>query len=347
MFRSEHSPSDFYSFGAHGGRLPPSSWDLGCALFRRLADPPSRSTSLVTTSGPAFKNAGPGRFSSKRKEIRAGPSARYPVSGNSPTFGLGVALLQESKAQEIAARACSLVLSSSGLRSQVSGLGLRSYPSGSFVPEAITTLFSFTRPDRSVYATASVTPLGPCPLTSAMAGPPYPSVSGEIYDFYGRLHSGLGRPHGGFPNFWYMGPSGPLASYQLLGTQAVEAASGPPGDDRYEQFNSSFLYQQARRDSVPHLVTSGSEAFYVVTSSEYSCPSKTHPRLSERDSRPPISSQPADIDRVEPPSRNVNRIFGVGYPSLYSGWLQLDVLMNAKDVKVHANDNGATVLLTY
>ena len=108
--RSEHSPSGFYSFGAHGGRLPPSSGDLGRAVSRQLADPPSRSTSLVTTSGPAFKNAGPGRFSSKRKEIGAGPSAGYPVSRNSPTFGPrgGLAPKLESKAQEIAACACQL-----------------------------------------------------------------------------------------------------------------------------------------------------------------------------------------------------------------------------------------------
>ena len=31
---------------------------------------------------------------------------------------------------------------------------------------------------------------------------------------------------------------------------------------------------------------------------------------------------------------------------LYSGWLQLDVLMHAKRRKVHADDNGAVVLLT-
>ena len=30
---------------------------------------------------------------------------------------------------------------------------------------------------------------------------------------------------------------------------------------------------------------------------------------------------------------------------LYSGWLQLDVLMHAKRRKVHADDNGAVVLL--
>ena len=30
----------------------------------------------------------------------------------------------------------------------------------------------------------------------------------------------------------------------------------------------------------------------------------------------------------------------------YSGWLQLDVLMHAKRRKVHADDDGAVVLLT-
>ena len=40
----------------------------------------------------------------------------------------------------------------------------------------------------------------------------------------------------------------------------------------------------------------------------FSCPSKAYPRLSERDSRPPISSQPADTDRgVE----IMSQIFGV------------------------------------
>ena len=62
----EHSPSGCYSFGAHGGRLPPG--DLGHALSRRLTDPPPRSTGLVTTSGPAFKNARPGWFTPKREK---------------------------------------------------------------------------------------------------------------------------------------------------------------------------------------------------------------------------------------------------------------------------------------
>ena len=80
----------------------------------------------------------------------------------------GRALLPEYKAREIVARACDL----SSLRilsyQQVSHfmgftqLGLRSYPSGSFVLEGITTLLSFLRSDRTVYVTASVRPVGPC-----------------------------------------------------------------------------------------------------------------------------------------------------------------------------------------
>ena len=261
--RSEHSPSGFHSFGAHGDRLPPSSRDLGYALSRRLTDSPFRPSSLLTTSGPA------------------GSSTRYPVSRNLPTFGLRGSLgprVQSSGDSSKCVQAVppsSLVLSSSGQTHGFTQLGLRSYPSGSFVPETITMLFSFFRSDRSVYTAALVRPLGPCQLTS-MAGPvfsylwnPYPSVSGGIYDFHVRLQSGLGRPHGGFPNFGYMGPSGPPAPYQLPGTQGGRGcstslgpgASGPPGDDCYGQFNSSFLYQQTRRDSVPHLVRSGSGAF--------------------------------------------------------------------------------------
>ena len=44
--------------------------------------------------------------------------------------------------------------------------------------------------------------------------------------------------------------------------------TAPLADTNHSHCNSSFLYQQARRDSVPHLVTSNSGAVYVVTSSE-------------------------------------------------------------------------------
>ena len=69
--RSEQSHSDFYSLGAHGDGLPPSSRDFGYSLSTRLAGLPPRPSSLVTTSGPAFKDARPGWVYSKQKEIRA------------------------------------------------------------------------------------------------------------------------------------------------------------------------------------------------------------------------------------------------------------------------------------
>ena len=89
-----------------------------------------------------------------------------------------------------------------------------------------------------------------------------------------------------------------------LELKAVISAPGPPGYDRYGQFDSSFVYQQTRRNPLPHLVTFDSRASPLVRGSEHNSPSKTHSRLSERDSKPPISSESANIDRVVPPPRD-------------------------------------------
>ena len=82
------------------------------------------------------------------------------------------------------------------------------------------------------------------------------------------------------------------------------SAPGPPGHGRHGQFDSSFIYQQAGRDSLPHLAPLGSRSFPLVRGSEYNSPGKTYSRLSERDSRPPISSESAHTDRVVPPPRD-------------------------------------------
>ena len=210
--------------------------------------------------------------------------------------------------------------------SGVTQLGLRSYPSGSFVPETPSTSFSFVRSDRPVYAIASIRPPGPCQPTSAMAGPtfsylrnPDPHISGGPYDFYRRLQSGVGRPHGGFQDFGYLDPCRPQAPHQLSGVQSGcfcpaalgSSASGPPGYDRHGQFDSSFIYQQAGRDSLPHLAALNCRSFPRVRVSEHNSPGKTHSRLSERDSRPPISSKPANTDRVVPTPEILSRIFTV------------------------------------
>ena len=152
-----------------------------------------------------------------------------------------------------------------------------------------------------------------------MAGPsfsylrnPNLRVSSGCHDFHGRLQSGLGRPHGGFQDFGYLDPNRPQAPYQLSGVQSGyfcttalgSSASGPPGYDRHGQFDSSFIYQQAGRDSLPHLATLNCRPSPLVRVSEHSSPGKTHSRLSERDSRPPISSGPAYTDRVVPGPRD-------------------------------------------
>ena len=123
---------------------------------------------------------------------------------------------------------------------------------------------------------------------------------------------GVGRSHGGFPDFGYLDPYRPQASYQLSGAQGGSlcptalgpSAPEPPGYDRYGQCDSSFVYQQARRDPFPHLVTFDGRASPLVRGPDHNNPSKAYSRLSERDSRPPISSESANIDRVVPPPRD-------------------------------------------
>ena len=171
----------------------------------------------------------------------------------------------------------------------VTQLGLRSYPSGSFVPETPSTSFSLLRSDRLVYSTTSIRPSGPCQPSSAIAGPtfsylrnPDPHISGRVHNFYGRLHAGVGRSHGGFPDFGYLDSYRPQAPYQLFGAQGGN------------------LCPTALGSSAP-----GPQVMIAtVRGSEHNSPGKAYPRLSERDSRPPISSESAHTDRVVPTPRD-------------------------------------------
>ena len=74
--RSEHSPSDFYLLGAHGNRLPPPSRDFGYSLSGQLARFTIQTVKSRYDIRPAFRDAKPGRFYSKQKEIQAGLGAR-------------------------------------------------------------------------------------------------------------------------------------------------------------------------------------------------------------------------------------------------------------------------------
>ena len=238
---------------------------------------------------------------------------------------LGRALLPESKAGEIVA--CARHLSSLKVLNYSQSvppygftqLGLRSYPSGSFVPENPFNVIFIRLSDKPVYATAQIRPCGPCQPTAAMAGPtfsylmnPDPPLSGGLHNLHGRLQSGLGRSHGGFQDLGCLDPYRPQAPHQLSGAQGGylrptalgSSASGPPGHGRHGQFDSGFIYQQAGRDSLHFPATFDCRAFPLVRVTRHNSPGKTHSRLPERDSRPPISSESANTDRVVPTPRD-------------------------------------------
>ena len=85
--RSEHSPSGFYSIGAHGDRLSATSGDLGDTISRRLVDSQPRPSNFTPTSSSDNKYARPCRLYSEQKEIRARPDSGSPVSQNPFTSG--------------------------------------------------------------------------------------------------------------------------------------------------------------------------------------------------------------------------------------------------------------------
>ena len=222
---------------------------------------------------------------------------------------LGKALLPESKAWEIVARARHL----SSLRvltySQVSQLmGSLNWASG-LIPMGCLYLRPLQRYFHSLGLTHRFTPPRRSdPLVLAKFSylrNPNAHVPGGSHDFYGRLHAGVWRSHGGFQDFGYLDPHRPQAPYQLSGAQSGylcptalgSSASGPPGYDCHGQFDSSFIYQQARRDSLPGLATIDSRSFPLVRGSQHNSPARHIPgclnMIADHLSRPnlPISTE--------------------------------------------------------
>ena len=155
-FRSKYSPSSFYPFGAHGDSIPAPSGGFGDTISGRLASSPPGPSNLVTTSGSAIRYARPGRFHFESKEIQAGPYSGSPVPRNSLTSGPRESFTPRVQGWgDSRLRAPSILPQGTKLFSSVplygfTQLGLRSYPSGSFVPETSSTSFSFVRSDRPV-----------------------------------------------------------------------------------------------------------------------------------------------------------------------------------------------------
>ena len=268
---------------AHGDRLSSPSGDPGDTISRRLVNSPSGPPSSTPTSGPAYKYTGPSRLYPKQEEIRAGPDSGSPVSRNPFTSGLGGSFPSRVQSLEIVARARHL----SSLRvltySQVSQLmGSLNWASG-LIPLGLLYLRPLQRHFHSLGLTDRFTPPRQSePLVLAnllrhwqdlcflISGIPIHTFQAD--DFYGRLHPGVGRSHGGFPEFVYLDLYSTQAPNQLSAAQGGSLcpkalgsnAPGPPGFDHYGQFDSSFVYQQARRDPFPHLVTFDSRASPLV-----------------------------------------------------------------------------------
>ena len=159
-FRSKYGPSSFYSFGAHGDSIPAPSGGFGDTISGRLVSSPPGPSNFITTSGSANRYARPGRLHSESKEIRAGPYSGSPVPQNSLVPGPRESFTPRVQGWgDSRLRAPSILPQGTRLFSSVPSygftqLGLRSYPSGSFVPETPSTSFSFVRSDKPVYASA-------------------------------------------------------------------------------------------------------------------------------------------------------------------------------------------------
>ena len=197
---------------------------------------------------------------------------------------------------------------------EITQLGFWSHLIGLTTHEALTTTISFIRSDKRVYSTVSIRLFSPRHPTQAMAGPivshirnPYLAFPGGVYDFYGCLYPGLGRQHGGFPDFRCLDQFSTQAPHQCFGAQGDNIGpstlglsfTGPLCYDRYRQYHCFSLYQQTGWDLFPRPVEGGSGSISMATDSRYSHPGQTYPRLPQCNNRPVISAKPAHHNRVE------------------------------------------------
>ena len=303
------SPSDFYSIGAHGDRLSSPSGDLGDTISTRLVNSPSGPPSSTPTSGPPYKYTG------KKSELDLTQDLQF----------LGIRLRldigEESKAWEIVARARHLSSLQVLTYSQVSQLmGSLNWASG-LIPLGRLYLRPLQRHFHSLGLTDRFMPprrSDPLVLANLLrhwqvlrfltSGIPIRTFQAEFTIFTDAYTQGWGAHMGDSQISGTWTHTDRKLHINCLDLKAVVSAlkhwaPGPPGYDRYGQFDSSFVYQQARRDPFPHLVTFDSRAS-LVRGSEHNSPSKTYSRVSERDSKPPISSESANTDRVESPPRD-------------------------------------------
>ena len=210
FFSLNTAPQVFARLGHTVTGLSAPSGDLGDTISRRLVNSPSRPQSFTPTSSSANKYARPCRLCSKQKKSELDLTQDIHFLGIRLRLDLGEASLSESKAWEIVARTRHLsslhvltytqVSQLMGSLNWASGLGRLYLRHLQRHFHLLDLTDRFTPPCRS-------DPLVPANLLRC-AGPtfsylrnPSPHFSGGVHDFYGRLHAGVGRSHGGFPDF--------------------------------------------------------------------------------------------------------------------------------------------------
>ena len=312
----------FFSFGAHSDRIPAPSGDLGDTISSRLVDSPPRPSSFVTTSISANKYARPCRLHSEQKEIRLDLTQDLQFLGIRLRLDIGKALLPESKAWDIVARARYL----SSLRilnyTQVSQfMGSLNCASGliplgrlylrplqrHFHPLGLTD--RFTPPRRSdplVLANLLRPWQDPRFLTS---GIPLRTFQVEFMIFTDASKQGWGAHMGDSQISGTWTHTDRKLHINCLELKAVISALqhwAPMLQGRQVMIamDNSTVVSYINKQGGTHLATLHCRPFPLVRVSEHNSPGKAHSGLSERDSRPPILSESAYTDRVVPPPRD-------------------------------------------
>ena len=175
--------------------------------------------------------------------------------------------------------------------------------------------FSFFRSDKPVYTTASLRPISPCQPTQAMARPvfsypwnPHPTMEFAIFT--------LGRPGGGFPDFWFWTRTDRKLNINTLELKAVILAlhhwvfthSVLRGHQLMIAMENSTVvaYFNTQGGTHSHTLLHLEVDLFQATNSGHNHLGQTHSGLTKHDSEPPILAEPAHNKRVESPPRKSN-----------------------------------------
>ena len=289
-----------------------------------MVNSPPRPPSSTPTSGPAHRYTGPSRLYLKQKEIRAGPDSGSPVSRNPFTSGLRGSF--PSRVQSLGdscTRTPFILPPSTNLFSSVPAYGVTHWASG-LIPLGRLYLRPLQRHFHSLGLTNRFTPLrrsDPLVLANLLpqwqdlcfltSGIPIRTFQADFTIFKDASTQGLSAHMGDsqISDTWTR--TDRKLHISCLELKAVGSAlkhwvpmlQGHQVMIATDNSTVVFVYQQTRWDPCPHLVTFDSRASPLIRGSEHNSLSEAS-RLFERDSRPPISSESANIDRVVPPPRD-------------------------------------------